>query len=573
MNHIPHSKLIAIFVVAAAAVIFVTPGQPQSAPQQAPASTAAPQAPAVRVSTRLVQVNVIAQDGEGKPTLGLTKEDFQITDQGKPQQIAFFSFQQSTTAIVNRAAAAPALPAGMHLFSNRLEERQGVQPNVTVILLDSLNTRAGDMPFARMQIQKFIREEIHPEDRVAVYSMSGRALTILHDFTTDASELIAAVSKDPNNEDFRIGASEPDAPDTGDADFDTSLTASNFMMAEFFMNDRVEKTMLGLKTVADHIRGLPGRKNLVWVSGSFPIDIISGTGQMTFEHPDYHDQIEDTARAMNDANIAIYPVDARGLIANPSPVRSMGVRNPRAAPSTTSLSPADQNFATMNTIAQRTGGRAYYNSNNIHGAVRKAIDDSRVTYVIGFYPDGNWDNKFHEISVKVKKSGVHLDYRRGYYAIPETAPTEKEKERLMTDAIWSPLEATELGLDVEVEPVDNPSGARQLRAKIIVSPGQLRFTHDGDHWTDQLDIVWVIANSKGVALVKIPKMLKMTLPQDAYNTVMRDGVSFLGLMDLTDDATEFRLVVRDAGTGAIGSVIVPVSKFFKPTVKTPAPVK
>jgi len=568
-------------MVAAAALIVVTPGLPQSTSQQPPApqttssqqTTAAPQAPAVRVSTRLVQVNVIAQDGDGKPILDLKKEDFQVTDQGHPQRVEFFSLQENTTAIINHAATPPPIAPGMHLFSNRLEERQGVQPNVTVILLDSLNTRMGDMPAARAQVQKFLREEIHPEDRVAVYSMSARALTIMHDFTSDASELIAAVSKDPNREDFRAGASEPDAPDTGDAGFDASLSQSNFMAAQFFMNDRVEKTMLGLKTVADHIGGLPGRKNLIWVSASFPIDIISGTGQMTFEHPNYADQIEETAKAMNDANIAIYPIDARGLIANPNQARNPGPRNPRGRPADTSMFPAQQNFATMNTIAERTGGKAYYNSNDIHGAVRRAIDDSRVTYVIGFYPDGTWDNKFHEISVKVKKSGVHLNYRRGYYAIPEAAPSEKEKERLMTDAIWSPLEATELGVDVEVEPVENPGGARQLKTKIIVSPGQLRFAHDGDHWTDQLDIVWVIANSKGVALTKIPKTLKMNLPQEAYNTVMHDGVSFSGTVDLTDDATEFRLVARDAGTGAIGSVIVPVSKFFKPVVKAPAPAK
>lgn len=530
----------------------------------------------MRVSTRLVQVNVIAQDGEGKPVLGLTKEDFQISDQGHPQQVAFLSLQQNTTATIQRTAAPPPLAPGMHLFSNRLEERQGVQPNVTVILLDSLNTRMADMPAAREQVKKFIREQLRPEDRVALYSMSARALTILHDFTTDASELIAAVNKDPNREDFRVGASEPAAPDTGDATFDASLSMSNFNMAEFFMNDRTSKTELALLTVANHIGGLPGRKNVIWISAAFPIDIISGadittTTQTTFEHPNYASLVEETARAMNDANIAIYPIDARGLIANPNQARNPGPRNPLRPPTNTSLFPAPQNFATMNTIAERTGGRAYYNTNDIKGAVRRAIDDSRVTYVIGYYPDGAWDNKFHEISVKVKKSGVHLNYRRGYYAIPESTPTDAEKARMMTDAMWSPLEATELGMDVEVEPID-AGGVRQIKTKIIVTPGQMRFAHDGEHWTDQLDIVWVMADQKNNAISKTPKILRMNLPLDAYNVVMHDGVSFSGAVDVPENATEFRLVARDAGTGAIGSVIVPVNRLFA-AAKAGAPEK
>jgi VWFA-related protein len=565
MRNTSISKIFSIFTVAVAALLavtFATPGLPQSpAPPQQPAA----QTPGVRVTTRLVQVNVIAQDRDDKPALGLTKEDFEVTDQGHPQRISFFSMQENTTATMNRAAAPPpVLRAGAHLFSNRLEERTGVPPNVTVILLDALNTRGNDMPYARKQLEKFVQTQLQPQDRVALYEMSGTSLNILHDFTTDATELLAALAKDEkgNSEDFRADASEPEAADTGDAELDASMGRFNGRMATFYMNARVEKTATALKVIADHIGGLPGRKNLVWVSASFPIDIIGG--ELPMDHTAYTNQIEDAARSLNNANVAIYPIDARGLIANPMTVNRPGPRSAAARPNMNSPFPSRQNFDTMNTIAERTGGRAYYNTNDIKGSVRRAIDESRVTYVLGYYPEGgDWDRKFHEIKVKVNKSGVHLRFRRGYFAIPESTPTPQEKMQMMAAAIWSPLEATELGLDVEVEPID-VVGARQVKTKIHVSPGQMRFAREGDKWTDLLDVVWVVAGKNGNALAKTSQPLRMALPQATYEAVIRDGLSFSGTIDIADDAMEIRVVARDNGTGAIGSVVVPITRLFAP---------
>ncbi len=579
MTHPSISRSFGIFVAAAVAlslVAFVMPGISQATgaqsnsqppPPAPPASqaTAPAQTPAVRVSTRLVQVSVIAQDGDGKPITGLTREDFEISDQGHPQKLAFFSLQDNTTVVADHAAEQPpAVPPGSHLFSNRLRERTGVPPSVTVILLDLINTRGRDLPYARKQLEKFVQTQLHPQDRVALYTMSSSALTILHDFTTDSTELLAALDKDEkgNTEDFRAGASEPDAPDTGDAILDASVSAFNARMALFYMNSRVEMTATALKVIADHISGLPGRKNLVWVSASFPMSIIGG--ELPADYTEYASQIEDAARSLNNANVAIYPVDPRGLIANPTTVTRPGPRA-NARPSTApSPFPSRQNFDSMIALADRTGGHAFYNTNDIKGSVRKAIDESRVTYVLGYYPEGGeWDSKFHEIKVKVKQSGVHLHYRQGYFAIPESTPTPQEKLQMMAAAIWSPLEATELGLDLVVEPIDVP-GARQVKTKIHVNSTQMRFSHDGDKWTDLLDVVWVVVGKDGKVLARKSAPLQMGLTQQNYDTVKRDGLSFSGTIEIGDNATELRVVARDSGTGAIGSVVVPLGRLFAP---------
>ncbi len=120
-----------------------------------------------------------------------------------------------------------------------------------------------------------------------------------------------------------------------------------------------------------------------------------------------------------------------------------------------------------------------------------------------------------------------------------------------------------LKLDSKVKPIDVP-GARQLRAKMSVNTAQMRFVNEGDKGTDQLDDVWIVAGENGAALGKTSQPLKMALPQANYEAVMRQGLSFSGTIDLSEEATEVRVVARDSGTGVIGSVVVPLGRLFTP---------
>ncbi len=300
--------------------------KPAEVPQQ-------PAPPPVRVSTRLVQVSVIVE-AHGKPVTGLKKEDFALYDQGQPQEIAFFS-ELSNTAAANStggATAASALPPDM--FTNRIAQKPGVPPSVTVILLDMLNTHSGDMAYARNQIVKFI-EALQPEDRVALYGL-GDQLYILHDFTRDSTALIAALQRYKNTESFKVSASEMSASDTGDDDLDAFIDATSQKFSDFYTINRVEETASALEAIGNHLAALPGRKNLVWVSSSFPFEIgydaPTGPGD-TSEHKVFNAEIENAARALNNANVAIYPVDARGLVAGASrPVLSMSNRSALRAP-------------------------------------------------------------------------------------------------------------------------------------------------------------------------------------------------------------------------------------------------
>lgn len=561
----------ALFAGAIFGLLIGVPGLTQSPPQQPPASQGSATAPPLRVMTRLVQVNVIVQDRNGNPVTGLTKDDFTLLDEGHPQRISYFA--EEATRIMNPAK--PTGPGGTlapNLFTNRYEEKTGVPTSVTVILLDALNTHFNDMSYARAQVAKFLKQ-LQPQDRIALYGLSNR-LTLLHDFTSDASSILHAIGQTPDTENSQLVASESaDVPsDTGDADFDAWLNGANQRVADFYNMSRADETAAAIEDIANHLAGLPGRKNLVWVSASFPfsigLDAPMGTSGGAERH-EFNKEVEDAAEALNNANMAIYPVDARGLIAPPSAINRSGPMMGRTPPkNTASPSPPAQNFDTMNVIADRTGGHAYYNSNDIAKAVREAIDDSRDTYVIGYYPSHNdWNGKFREIKVQTSRSGLHLRFRRGYFAIPDSANTETQRGRMMADAIHTTLESTDLGLDIEANPVDVP-GARQLKAEVKVDASRMNFKQDGEHWTDNVELVWLELDITGRIVGNSTSTLRLNIPQQAYEELSKKGVSFSETLDLKNDAVVVRLVARDSGTGAIGSVNIPITRLFsqeKPT--------
>ena len=288
----------------------------------------------------------------------------------------------------------------------------------------------------------------------------------------------------------------------------------------------------------------------------------------------FTEQIEDTARSLNSADVAVYPVDARGLIANPQTFMSGGLQEDRRnqAPDTTSPFPDRGDFDTMNTFADRTGGLAFYNTNDIQGAVRKAIDDSRVTYVLGYYPTNTkWDSKFREIKIRTDKPGVHLRYRLGYYALPDAAPTDCQKAQLLKDAEWSPLEATDLAIEVTADPVDTSQG-RAVHAQLRIASNQLHFELNGNHWKDNLDVVWVEIGATGRTIGAMNKTVGLDVPQESYDLLVSKGISFDQTLRPSANTFELRLVVRDGGSGAVGSVNIPLTGIFK-SVDPVAPKK
>jgi len=541
---------------------------------QQKAGTAAPTP--LRATTRLVQVSVVVHDKKGEPVGGLAKSDFVVLDDRRPQEIQTFSMQTNQVPVGRPASLPP------DTYTNRLLERAGVPTSVTVILLDGLNTKFENQSSARRQVVQFLKQ-IRPEDHVAIYSL-GRDLRVLQDFTNDSSSLLAALQNYKGQYTPSLDASTPEVADTGSTTTDEFLNNAFEQEADFYVRDRVDKTVDALIDIAHHVGTLPGRKNLVWVSGSFPFSVgfdnsVPQYGASVTNLPDPHEffngEILEAARAVTDADLVIYPVDARGLIdgalgnqtaaANPwggsavACARAMGSRDsspfPGADPDT---------FATMNSLANETGGKAYYNSNDIFHSIREAIDDSDITYELGYYPGGvKWDGSFHAIKVEVKRPGVRVRSRTGYYAMPEPQLTPQARQSIIAATATSPLEATQIGVRATVVGY-SLQGERNLKLVIAFDPKEFRFEEKDSRWSDSVDGVYIELDNKGQISHAIDETYQLNFEPARFQEFCREGIRYPKEIPIVPGAIELRVILRDTATGNIGDVTIPLAKYFPP---------
>jgi VWFA-related protein len=548
---------IAIFILAAGRIAFAQTLPPKPPDVQKPAS-----APALRISVRLIQVNVIAEDSGGQPIRDLKKEEFTILEQGQPQQISLFAQQNDLPSAEDSSSSPPSTGPDVStpnvartFFSNHVQSSPSGANSVTVVLIDTVNTAFKDLPYVRSQVTEFLKN-LQPQDQVALYLLTPSKLYTLHDFTNDSETLLRLVSgrksiTDSAQDDFR--SAEQNA---GDARAKKLLDDAFAEANRFFQGGRgvIEATNLALRQIASNVANIPGRKNLVWISGGFPVTMgFGGTARNRDDRPDFNLSLSITAKILGDADMAIYPVDARGLVA---PTGGGDV--------------VSTNFDAMLAIAEVTGGHAFYNTNDITGAIRTAVDDSRISYLLGYYPTNDiWNGTFRGITLKVSRPGVHLRYRTGYYADAEIDAKEITSDRRVYDAIRSPLQLMNLGLEVQAEPVVSATG-REMKVQVRVDPTRMHFERNGDRWTDTVDIVWVGMSSDGRVMDKNTDTVGMRPAQNGYDEIQQKGFSFTEHVHLTNQSVEMRLVVRDHGTGAIGSVNIPLNKIFTKTTVNPA---
>lgn len=531
----------------------------QSAPMANPNAKPDAKDVVLKATTRLVQISVIVQNRKGDPVPGLKKEDFQVKDNGKPQNISVFNVSSSSAT----ALPQPAEKLPPNVFTNSLEQRPGTPANVTILLLDSINTRFEDQSYARLQVIKYL-QTINPEDRIGIYTL-GNGLKVLHDYTMDSTDLIARLGKYRGQNLPDLSASEPHAMDSEMVSLNRWMTAGGSgAERDFYMIDRVKGTLKAIEFIANNLASVPGRKNLIWVSGGFPLD-IGFDSLRAFSDPSrtqyvFNEELDRTVRAVNNANLAIYPVDARGLMVDGRFSAEHQKINlaPKLGPGV-----GVKNQQTMQELASRTGGRAYYNTNDLKKAIGDAVNDGRVVYTIGYYPSSEtFDGKFHKLDVKLSdKSGMNLRYRKGYFDTAEAPSDSKMAKTELRDAVWSPLEATGMAVIVALKP--DAANASQLNVLVKIEPKGISMEPQGDKWAGRVDILFVQKNDQGKQFGGEDETISMSLSRDNYDKLTRDGLLFRKAVTMDPQAKMLRVVVRDAPSGTIGSVTVPYNKITR----------
>jgi len=365
----------------------------------------------IRSNARLVEVNVVVRDKKG-PVVGLTKGDFTVQDEGKAQTIAVFSVTSASGVLGSRAAeGSPKVGDGPGISSNM--PSPNIPTNATILLIDRLNTPIADQLYVNQRIIKFLqtRKKKDPVG-IAVLAMS---LRMVQDLTDDAGRLERAV-KGLRPQDGRRVTGETSVDPTNDAQTDAMIARSLEELQNFVVTDRAQTTSAALIAIAQRLKNVPGRKNLVWVSGSFPLFTVQAHGTLNLS-----DDVVRAGRALTDANVAVYPVDARGLSGAFLTAEQSGQATGSCLKTGEPCVPppgrgGPTGIDTMNTLAGLTGGEAFYNTNGIDDSIERATDDAEVTYTLGFYAADEPDGTFHRLTVKVAAKGKDVRFRRGYYA-------------------------------------------------------------------------------------------------------------------------------------------------------------
>jgi VWFA-related protein len=575
---------------------------------QQPVADPQPATGVVRTTTRLVQISVIATDKKGEPVADLTPDDFVVLDNDRPQKIQIFHKETNQPPANPR----PALPPDT--YTNRIHETGSATPNVTMLLLDGLNTEVNDQAYARQQAIKFL-QQIQPHDRLAIYTLA-RDLHVLQSLTGDSAKLVEALGKHSGQNTMDLDASTPTQIETGSHTMDALLQDAFQRAANMYIQDRVRITVAALIEIANYATAFPGRKNLLWVSGSFPFSVgyenLQSIVQMindpkresniSSEQLIFAEDIESAARALNDANIAVYPVDARGLLglnmntaqgSNKSPSygamnsgQQRGISSSRGGrgrfpngpktgkpsqnssatqvPTDPILKSDSTTLETMDALANGTGGKAFYNSNDLFSSLRSAIDDSRLTYEIGYYPsDVRWDGSFHTVTVALKKPDLIVRARKGYFALPEPAPNAKALRGVLANAVLSPLESTGLSLAVRVKATPRDNGIA-VSAMIFFDPRSIQFDIKNGHFAGTANMLVAQLNDKNQVLNAAQQSFPLNLSGSQYEQFLKQQVEFTQEITILPNAAQLRVVLCDGKSGKVGAVAIPLAKYLPP---------
>jgi VWFA-related protein len=477
------------------------------------AQQAAP-APTFRARTELVQVSVIAQDKQGKPVADLRREEFQLFDNGAPQEIRLFTSETEKSNL-----AAPEVKAA-NTFTNRIAPPAGSHSGYSVILIDSLFTDAdtieaeGTSTLAKDRTLHMLRS-IPTGEKIAIYAQE-RKLRVICEFTTD---------RDLLERQLRRWYPKIDTPGTTLRVFhepgyrnpqNVRLSGNEAGGAELI--DRLQRASAGdfeMGLVADHLAGIPGRKNLIWLTDKFAIGPRA-------------------IRKLNAAGVSIYPVDVDGVCGH--------CARPLGSPET---------------IAALTGGVAYTRRNDLDIAMREAMDDGRVSYMLGFYPsvDDDSASQGYQLTVSVSRKGVTLRYRTGYEAEP-VRPVSADPAADLVQALNRPIDATAIPIKASVTRSQD-----RLDLEAVLSLESLDLVQDNNLWTGKIEVVARFTTADGIIASDVySKTVTLNLTQASYDAAVRGGLPFHNVFEIPSKAVEMKLLFGNPASGKIGTLTIPLSK-------------
>lgn len=571
--------------------------------QARPGHGADPGAPVMTMhkTTQLVVVDVVVTDKQGAPVTRLGKRDFHLFE-GKVEQPLSGVEEHSGTAA--RPEAVTASPQPGTYINKQVNPQSGP---LCVILMDSLNTALADQAYAHSEMLK-LAQSLPTGSRVAVFRL-GSKLSMLQGFTEDSAGLIETLNDKKagpqlgpffDDADLQLALNQPDltAGMGGGQGSSGHVMAINDPHADELKSDLVvSMTLRSLRALGLYLSALPGRKNLVWLAGSFPIDILPSLqiAPDTFaeaDHRTYMGAVRDLALLLQSGNIVVYPVDVRGVV-DSGLFNAAGSGSAMAGPDiqsatralTDSLESNAQIRTTMQTMAELTGGRAFFNTNDITASVVQAFNDGSNYYSLSYVPlNHKWDGKFRKLTVRVDGRDLRLYYRQGYYAEDPDKPRNgypSPDPAIGAAMVRGMPETSQLKFQLQLKPagavrtITPPAPSLQTRGaagkpllngpaqrySVIysVNPSDIGFSSEGvDQLRSDLAFSAIAYDAQGKMLNSNVGVFNAPISRQAYAAMTRDALHIRTAMDLPTGRVYLRVGVRDRSNGKIGTMEIPV---------------
>lgn len=555
-----------------------------------------PQAPLLKTTTREVVVDVVVTKPNGDLVTGLSKQDFTAQENGKLQTIDFFEGHKAGTRANNVPPVMPIMPSGMRTNVPPAPESDAVN----VLLLDTLNTEQQDQAYVRNEVTNFL-VHMQPGTRVAIF-MLGSKLRFVQGFTTDTSLLLAAL-RDKRNAPEKSHAFQSRSDVAGDqTEVETlktmqaspyaieTIQAAQADVAAFSYGTRASMTFEALDYLAQYLAGVPGRKNLLWFAESFPVILFPTAAQRDqISHnrvtSGYLEEARKTENLFTLSRVAVYPIQAQGMmtehvmdadVAGPSSARGASGASDSVNPYMAEATGRSNTIHSMEQLADSTGGKAFYNSNDLNGAMLRAVNDGANYYTLSYSPTNKKDDgSYRQIEVRLPAGKYKLSYRRGYNA--DSAPEVDAKQgknpldQLLSFGLPS---ASGVLYGVQVKVADQPDSSTGHAGENTSLKGSLtRYSLDFIIRAD--DLRWSIApqgKRSGKILIGLKafdrdgsavnwegSMETMEVGADEYSTLQERGISSHLKIDLPSNGN-FRLVtaVYDWNSGMAGTLELPV---------------
>ena len=561
----------------------------------------------LRVASRLVDVGVVAYDKKGYPVKDLKPEDFEIYDNGRKQQIRYFSqaAKEVSTAAPGSPVAAPAQPEiSNHGASNAMNEGGEAVSSSTILLIDIGNIVYSDLSYARAQTMRFL-QALPAGESVGLYVLKSHNFQILAEETTDHALLEDKLSRwipsaqdlqDAQDEERRnrqqfetVHSIEDLLYVNGSVSNDSDGHRQNLdpELRDWGLNPSRDAMMI-LVGVAWHLAAIPGHKNLVWISSDNVLADWSNRAASIEKGDKYIEPNTLRAQeAMNDAHVSLYPLDVSQLeggmvdasisrinveLAETTPIQQQISRLGPEATAGIDIDMFDNGghilkpgrlIAQMQQdtraiqgpirhLAEATGGRIFRRSNNIAAELNGVIEDGHAAYLLSFTPDLPADNTLHLLTLKLaaKRPGLTLHYRTGYLYNKEPA-TLKER---FHQAVWLPEDANQVA--VTAQPI---AFEGDLRVKITVAAGDLALEEKSGRWSGNLDVFLVQRDDAGLQAQLEGKRLGLQLKDSTLQYLLKNGLSVERTLHLKPSITSLRILLVDENSGRMGSVTIPVS--------------